>query len=243
MFGLVKNPLLVGALQVLGPLFFLGLQGSSARTALEILQNRSVGGYAFLPFVSLLTNCMIWSFYGILKNDYTVLVPNALGICTGLFCVYAYKKHSPLSADLPISLFACGIVLFALSLYLSNAAETLGLLGCCLAVLLMGSPLAAMSTVIRDKSTASMPFFTSFTTWCNALSWSMYGLLVANDPLVSVSLYCFCHLIRIFNEYIFYIPDIWPQSGWIDSSKYPNGVVRVVWIAQRPYVYIVDCRR
>ena len=42
-----------------------------------------------------------------------------------------------------------------------------------------------MSTVIRDRSTASLPFTTSFATWCNALSWSAYGLLVAHDIMVN----------------------------------------------------------
>lgn len=184
MLGLVKSPLIVGTLQVAGPLFFLGLQGSSVRTALEILHNRSVGGYAFLPFASLLTNCIIWSFYGLLKKDNTVLVPNALGVLSGLICVGSYKSYAQ-SSDVHITVGSAVILFIATSFYLSGSVETLGYMGCALAVLLMGSPLAAMSTVIRDKSTSSMPFFTSFTTWCNALCWSMYGLLVANDPIVS----------------------------------------------------------
>jgi solute carrier family 50 protein (sugar transporter) len=166
-----------------GPVFFLGLQGSSLRTAMDIMQNQSVGGYSLLPFASLLTNCIIWAFYGILKEDYTVLVPNIIGTFNGLVCVAVYKTYSS-SSDLPISLCAFAILLFAGTLFISDSANTLGLLGCGIAVVLMGSPLGSLSTVIREKSTASMPFFTSFTTWCNALSWSLYGLLVANDRMI-----------------------------------------------------------
>ena len=68
---------------------------------------------------------------------------------------------------------------------MNNNADLLGTIGCALAVLLMGSPLATLSTVIREKSTASMPFGTSLMTWGNAISWSLYGLMIANDPMVS----------------------------------------------------------
>jgi uncharacterized protein with PQ loop repeat len=42
-----------------------------------------------------------------------------------------------------------------------------------------------LKTVIKDKSTAALPLFTSAAGWLNSCSWSLYGFLVANDPLVS----------------------------------------------------------
>eukprot|EP01040_Poterioochromonas_malhamensis_P022802 gene22802-27815_t len=161
MTALLKNPLLVGILQVAGPIFFLMLQGSSLRTALEIWNARSVGGYAFLPFASLLTNCVIWTFYGLLKDDYTVLLPNLLGVVTGLVCVGSYKRYAQAS-DLPVTLGSFIVLIVALSMYMSSSADSLGTLGCALAMLVLGSPLASLGTVIREKSTASMPLLPSF---------------------------------------------------------------------------------
>jgi solute carrier family 50 (sugar transporter) len=180
---LVTNPVVVSTLKVAGPLFFLGLQGSSVKTAFEIIQNKSVGGLSMLPFASLLTNCIIWSLYGILKKDSTVLYPNALGILSGTFCVGSYKRYSTKS-DLSTIIGAFLIIAFSTSLYYGKRVESLGTLGCAIAVLLMGSPLATFSTVIKEKSTNSMPFLSSLTTWCNAFSWSMYGLLVAGDIMI-----------------------------------------------------------
>ena len=47
---------------------------------------------------------------------------------------------------------------------------------------MMGSPLSTLSKVIAEKSTKSMPsFLTSVTTWLNAFSWLLYGVILAKD--------------------------------------------------------------
>ena len=62
---------------------------------------------------------------------------------------------------------------------------------------MMSSPLATMATVIKEKSTAAMPFVMSLVrpppirrpsslqaTFLSASSWGAYGLLVAQDPYI-----------------------------------------------------------
>jgi hypothetical protein len=112
-----------------------------------------------------------------------VLIPNSIGIFAGIFGISAYKAYSP-NSDLNIMLGALAISGFAVSLFLGGNADLLGLIGCALAIILVGSPLATLQTVIREKSTTSMPFLSSLTGWCNALSWSLYGLVLAKDPMV-----------------------------------------------------------
>lgn len=60
----------------------------------------------------------------------------------------------------------------------------LGLIGCALAVILAGSPLATLANVIKEKTTKSLSFNFTFATWMNAISWLLYGVLVANDPMI-----------------------------------------------------------
>ena len=67
---LTESKLFVGALKVAGPAFFLGMQASSVRTAISIAENRSTMALSPLPFISLLTNCIIWSCYGFLRQEY-----------------------------------------------------------------------------------------------------------------------------------------------------------------------------
>lgn len=52
------------------------------------------------------------------------------------------------------------------------------------AVILMASPLAVVKTVIRDKSTASMPFPVSLAMFLNGTAWGSYGWFVTADPYV-----------------------------------------------------------
>ena len=91
---ITESKLFVNALKVAGPAFFLGMQGTSVKTALTIIAEESVRSLSPLPFISLLTNCLIWTFYGILKTDNTVLIPNAIGVISGAFCVSTYHAYS-----------------------------------------------------------------------------------------------------------------------------------------------------
>jgi hypothetical protein len=53
-----------------------------------------------------------------------------------------------------------------------------------MSVAMSGSPLVVIQTVLKEKSTASLPFWTSFVTWLNSLSWVLYGYFVAHDNLI-----------------------------------------------------------
>ena len=76
----------VGALlQVAGPMFFMGMQASQVKTALEIQQKKSVGVLNPIPFTSMLVNCLIWTLYGSLKSDNTIMVPNVTGLLVGMY--------------------------------------------------------------------------------------------------------------------------------------------------------------
>ena len=173
----------VTGLQFAGPIFFLSLQFSSVLTAIEITKSRSCGSLSPLPFISLFTNSFVWSLYGLLKMDGTVFIPNSCGVLASLFCILAFHKHTLAK---PNKLYIGSIVISCLALCLATTGNYpfIGILGCFLSVLLSGSPLAVMRTVIKDKSTAALPFSTSFVIWLNSISWLLYGLLVAHDILI-----------------------------------------------------------
>lgn len=173
----------VTGLQFAGPIFFLSLQFSSVLTALEITKSRSCGSLSPLPFISLFTNSFVWSLYGLLKMDGTVFIPNSCGVLASLFCILAFHKHT---LTKPNKLYTASIIISCVALWLATTGNypLIGILGCFLSVLLSGSPLAVMRTVIKDKSTAALPFSTSFVIWLNSISWLLYGLLVAHDILI-----------------------------------------------------------
>jgi len=170
-------------LRVAGPIFFVGMQIAAINTALTINIAKSVGNLSPLPFFSLLINCVVWSIYGILKWDMTILVPNGSGLLAGLWCSLVYHKHCETA---PRKLYSAGAITVCFALYFGfiHNENYVGYLGCFLAVLVMGAPLATLRTVLSDRSTASLPFWTSLSGWGNSLSWLSYGILVANDPYI-----------------------------------------------------------
>merc|ERR1719336_1047917 len=58
--------------------------------------------------------------------------------------------------------------------------NTLGLIGSLSAILLMASPLAVMKAVVRDQTSIYLPIPTVVTTFINALTWLLYGIVVGD---------------------------------------------------------------
>jgi uncharacterized protein with PQ loop repeat len=156
----------------------------SVQTALKIFNDKSVSSFSLLPFISLFTNCVIWTFYGVLKGDPTILFPNVVGMMVGFGCVVVYQSMSSVKNN---SLVWMSVLIISVALFVASTGSwyNLGLIGCILAIVLMGSPLITLHAVVKEKSTASLPVLTSFANLGNSLSWSLYGVLVASDPMVS----------------------------------------------------------
>lgn len=170
-------------LKMAGPLLFLFLQVSSVGTAYEVKIAKSVGQLSTLPNITLCVNCVVWSLYGYLRADPTILLPNVCGILTSTYCMFEFHRFSPKK---PYRSYMLGVIICGTCIYLATTGDekTIGLLGCTLSVLFTASPLAVVRTVIREQSTASLPFCTSLVIFFNSVSWLLYGLLVANDVLI-----------------------------------------------------------
>jgi hypothetical protein len=76
---------------------------------------------------------------------------------------------------------AAVLVLLALSLKVPIAYA-----GATMAVIMIGSPLIVLRTVVRDKSTASLPFAISIVGFINSVLWTLYGFAVADDLFIGV---------------------------------------------------------
>jgi len=183
------SPAVQSVLAVAGPICFFGMQIAGLKAIKTIKENKSVGDLSALPFVSLATNCVVWTAYGIFTKDMTVLLPNLSGLAFGLYYTSVFHKyaHYSLFKYYAVALLVVGGV-GALIYYFpaEEAKQYIGYMGCTLAIILMSSPLAAMGTVLKTKSTASMPFVQSLATFMNATSWTGYGMLIAKDPVLVV---------------------------------------------------------
>ena len=174
----------VAVLHTAGPFFFMGMQISSLQTAFRISRNNSVGDLSPIPFLSLLMNGSVWLIYGGVKADLTICVPNFTAVVVGAVCVFLYHANS---RDKVSTIFYAVVFSVILSsIYLGSISDltSLGLIGVFLSILLMGSPLSTVATVIREKKTDSMPFATSVTTFLNCFAWTSYGYMVAHDTML-----------------------------------------------------------
>lgn len=170
-------------LKMAGPMLFLFLQVSSVRTAYEVRLAKSVGQLSTLPNITLCVNCVVWSLYGYLRADPTIFLPNVCGMLTSTFCMFEFHRYS---SKKPYRSYVLGSIIGGICIYLATKGDdkTVGLLGCTLSVLFSASPLAVVRTVIKEQSTASLPFYTSLVIFSNNVSWLLYGLLVAKDVLI-----------------------------------------------------------
>lgn len=172
-------------LRYLGPLFFMAMQVSALATAARIYQSRAVGSLSVFPFLSMWTNSFLWSLYGYLVGDYTVLVPNFTGALTGLVTSVVFHVHADEEQyereNKRYYVLAGSISLFGLVSAAYGNSSIIGTAGVVMCVVLMGSPLIVLRTVLLEKSCAAMPFWTSLTIWLNTLAWSLYGIFDAKD--------------------------------------------------------------
>lgn len=178
--------LFIAVLRTAGPFFFMGMQVSSLKTALMIARLKSVGDLSPIPFLSLVLNGFVWLMYGSLKSDWTICIPNFTAVIVGTFCSSLYHKNSKKEVSMVLYMVVVSIIIPSIYLGATSSLKGLGFIGIFMSILLMGSPLSTVATVIKQKNTDSMPFATSVTTFLNSLAWTMYGYLVANDLMLWV---------------------------------------------------------
>ena len=159
----------------------------SLQAAVKLAINRSTGGMSPIPFVAVLANGCLWLYYGLMKWDMVIIFPNAVGTLVGLACVACYEYVSKVR-NAVVYITTALILLGATYAAMQGMDTIVGYAGSASTLLMLASPLSAMGTVIRDKSTASLPFSMCLMSLFSGLSWGSYGLLIANDPLVSVDL-------------------------------------------------------
>ena len=215
--------LMVAILRIAGPFFFMGMQISSLRTAFQITMNKSVGGLSPIPFLSLLMNGSVWFIYGSVKNDLTICVPNFTAVAVGAVCVVQFHLNS--KERVPLIFYVVVLAIIFSSIYLGSISDltSLGLMGVFFSILLMGSPLSTVATVIREGNTDSMPFATSLTTFLNCLSWTSYGYIVAHDTLLWLPSFIGM-ILAIFQLLLFAIYGLPSASDSVSSSAKFTGI-------------------
>lgn len=175
---------LVKALSVTATASTFGLFLSGLQICQRIRQRGTTDGTSVAPFLLTLISCTCWFGYGELRNDETVLFVNAVGfIVQALYFMYYYKKtriKTQLKRLAAMEVLICITTYwFVRSNYTQDVKENvLGLICMILNVSSIGSPLLDVGTVIRTKSTESLPFLLCAGNLTCSLLWLCYGHVV-----------------------------------------------------------------
>jgi len=150
--------------------------------------NKSIGETPWQPLAAQLLNCSLWLLYGILRNDLLIMGVNATGLASVLYFLSIYCKYTtftPFITKVAIAvLVLLGLALTAsLTLPSLIVIRYLGLIASAFSVLMFGSPLVKVFTVIKTGNTALMPAYLSTTGAVCSGSWAFYGYLI-NDAYV-----------------------------------------------------------
>ncbi|KAJ6399040.1 hypothetical protein OIU77_019735 [Salix suchowensis] len=162
----------------------------------RIIRSKSTEQFSGIPYVMTLLNCLLSAWYGlpfVSKNNILVSTINGAGavietIYVVVFIIYAAKKEKGKILGLLTLVLAIftGVALVSLCALHGNARKLFcGCAAAIFSIIMYGSPLSIMRTVIKTKSVEYMPFFLSLFVFLCGTSWFVYGLL-GRDPFVAV---------------------------------------------------------
>lgn len=160
----------------------------------RIRREGTVGKLPLLPYSAMAMQGLVWTFYGVLAGNAAIWSPNLIAMALGLYYWVVYVRHCPQGADwLPftqkhhaIGLVATAAICFGSYLLLepSAAAVALGLTGNVMTMTMFGGPLAAIRTVIKDRSTRAMQIGFTCIVNLNCNLWFFYAYFMLNDPYI-----------------------------------------------------------
>eukprot|EP00045_Choanoeca_perplexa_P005088 m.43408 g.43408 ORF g.43408 m.43408 type:complete len:222 (+) comp12922_c0_seq2:206-871(+) len=148
----------------------------------RIRRARSSANVTFFPYLAGVFSGILWLKYGMLIGDPLLMLVNGTGAALNayyLLICYTYTKV-PGSFVRPTVIMAA--LLYGTLAYvklgvegLDEAIGVVGYVGCTATVLMFGSPLSTMGTVLRTRSTESMVFSLCLMNFVVSVTWALYG--------------------------------------------------------------------
>jgi len=187
--GYTPSPDVVKFLSIAPPILLQFVFFSPLPAVKAFRDSGTTGDVSIMPYAMMVANGTLWFTYGALLSNATIMLPNITAILMGAgYCATFLKYRSPQSVTLPYLGASAGLVCTTVGaaafLPLASAQSFIGYLGCGVCVAMFGGPLTSMSSVLRDRSAASIPMgFTLFST-VNTSVWLGYGALVLGDPFI-----------------------------------------------------------
>ncbi|XP_057789200.1 bidirectional sugar transporter SWEET17-like isoform X1 [Salvia miltiorrhiza] len=185
--------------------FLLGILGnisaflillSPIGTFARIVKKRSTEDFSSFPYICMVLNASLWTYYGIIKPDALLTTVNGSGVVIStvylsLYLVFAPPKArvrtAAVAAVMDVGIVAAAIWVSGWELEGESSISFTGFLCACFNLLRYASPLSIMKEVVMTKSVEYMPLLLSICLCANGLIWAIYAMLV-RDIFLLVSL-------------------------------------------------------
>ncbi|XP_022922940.1 bidirectional sugar transporter SWEET1-like [Cucurbita moschata] len=185
--------------------FFFGALGNATALFLflspiitfkRIIKSKSTEQFSGIPYVMTMLNCLLSAWYGLpFVSPHNILVTSINGtgalieiVYVLIFIFYVSKKEKAKMGALfaiAIGAFVSVALVSVFALHGKNRKVFCGLVALVFSIIMYGSPLSIMRTVIKTKSIEFMPFFLSLFVFLCGTCWFIYGLL-GHDPFLAV---------------------------------------------------------
>lgn len=180
------------ALSLVATVSTIGLFLTGIQICMKIRSQGNTQNISIFPFIAAVINTVLWTKYGVLKEDATVIFTNGVGIVLQVLYILIYylntsdrkSVHSKLIYTSLIIYPTLGAVKF-ISMSSETAIQYIGLAASLATVLMYGAPLSVVAQVIRTKSTEALPFPLSFVGFLVSVQWFLYGRLV-HDSFIQI---------------------------------------------------------
>ncbi|XP_057493182.1 bidirectional sugar transporter SWEET17-like [Actinidia eriantha] len=173
---------------VIGNIISVLLFLSPLGTFWRIMKRRSTEEFECFPYICTLLNSSLWTYYGITRpGSYLVATVNGFGtvveiIYVSLFLAYAPPrtrvKTATLVGILDVGFLVTAVLVTHFAMHGDTRIDAIGFMCAALNIVMYGSPLASMKTVVMTKSVEYMPFLLSFFMFLNGGIWTLYAVLV-----------------------------------------------------------------
>ncbi|KAL0326688.1 UNVERIFIED_CONTAM: Bidirectional sugar transporter SWEET7 [Sesamum angustifolium] len=181
---------------IIGNVIALILFLSPVPTFYRIWKKRSVEQYSPVPYLATFINCGLWVLYGLpLVHPHSTLVVTINGtgfvieiLYLSLFLIFSDSKKRLRLVVIVVAecIFVAALALLVLTLVHTTKLRSAIIGSICMVgnIMMYASPLAVMKLVMRTRSVEYMPFFLSFFSFLNGVSWTAYAL-IRFDPFIA----------------------------------------------------------
>ncbi|CAH2053529.1 unnamed protein product [Thlaspi arvense] len=155
----------------------------------RIVRRRSTEEYECLPYICTLMSSSLWTYYGIVTpGEYLVSTVNGFGVLAESIYVLVFLFFVPKPRFLKTvaMVLALNVIFPIIAIGGTRTAfddakmrsNSMGFICATLNIIMYGSPLSAIKTVVTTRSVKYMPFWLSFFLFLNGAIWSVYALLL-----------------------------------------------------------------